>query len=310
MEQKILSLCYPTYNRGWCMKQQIERLKKCPQTILDKIEILISDNCSTDDTQAIVQKAISEGFQCTYIRNQENLGMDGNFVNCFQRALGKYVWLLGDDDLIIIESLIKIIEKLDCDKDYGLLHIDMNVNPKEPDFISYRDDDDFCKRVNCWFSFISGNIAQTKYIPNVDFEKYKGTWFTLIPVYFESLHNERENLVLNFKVLDDSKDAKRNGGYNFFQVFAANFNKIMYEFASKGYISIDTRDEIKKNIADYNIEAFLDFVILRKKSNYKITGAFSILLKEYGGEPYFYKKIICHLIRRIKSRTNKVFYRK
>ena len=113
MKQRVLTLCFPTYNRGWCMREQIERLRNCPEEILDKIEIIVSDNCSTDDTQQIVEKAMSEGFECRYIRNETNLGMDGNFVSCFRKAQGRYVWLLGDDDTIIIDSLVRIVKLLD-----------------------------------------------------------------------------------------------------------------------------------------------------------------------------------------------------
>ena len=44
------------------MKEQIERLKSCPKDVLDRMEIIISDNCSTDDTQQIVKDAIADGF--------------------------------------------------------------------------------------------------------------------------------------------------------------------------------------------------------------------------------------------------------
>ena len=105
------------------MKEQIERLKSCPNDVLDRMEIIISDNCSTDDTQQIVEDAIADGFVCRYLRNETNLGMDGNFVSCFRNAQGRYVWLLGDDDTIIIDSLKRIVNLLDVPEEYGLLHI-------------------------------------------------------------------------------------------------------------------------------------------------------------------------------------------
>lgn len=129
---KVLSLCLPTYNRGWCIKEQIARLMTCSNTILDKMEIIISDNCSDDDTKDIVNNAIAAGFRCRYIRNETNLGMDGNFVSCFQKATGKYVWLLGDDDLILIHQLEKIVNLLDGETEYGLIHIYMKEGMSDP----------------------------------------------------------------------------------------------------------------------------------------------------------------------------------
>ena len=52
---KILSICLPTYNRSACIKQQLERMSTFPASYLEIIEIIISDNCSQDDTQKIVE---------------------------------------------------------------------------------------------------------------------------------------------------------------------------------------------------------------------------------------------------------------
>lgn len=305
--QKILSLCYPTYNRGWCMKQQIERLQTCPQELLDKVEILISDNCSTDDTQAIVEDAVSQGFRCRYIRNETNLGMDGNFVSCFRKATGKYVWLLGDDDVIIPDSLSKIVAKLEGDEDYGLLHIEMSLDKNKKPFVEYIDDDQFCKDISFWFTFISGNIPQTKYVKDIPFEKYMGTWFTLIPLYFKSLHSESKNLMANFKVFDDSMDSKRNGGYNFFQVFVANYLNLLNEFKDSGYITETTVEYMKKNIFSKFTIGFIERLLIKKeKNNLKSDNGWSILYSYYGKELYFYWELLKIPFRMIFRKQKKL----
>lgn len=55
------------------MKEQITRLRQCPSELMDQVEIIISDNCSTDNTETIVREAIDNGFNCVYNRNNENL---------------------------------------------------------------------------------------------------------------------------------------------------------------------------------------------------------------------------------------------
>lgn len=282
------------------MKQQIKRLQSCPHELLDKIEILISDNCSTDDTQTIVEEAISQGFKCRYIRNETNLGMDGNFVSCFRKATGKYVWLLGDDDVINIESLVKIVVFLDSKEEYGLLHIDTKVNKNENEFITYTDQNSFVKRVSYWFTFISANIVSTKYVPDIAFEEYMGTWFTLIPLYVTALAKEKANAIANITVFDSGKDVKRNGGYNFFIVFVQNFQNIMDEFVEYGYITQKTNKFIKKDIMSKFIRPHIRrLLFFHEKSNYKTDGAWRILFKYYGNEPYFYYYISRMLIGKI-----------
>lgn len=125
MESKIiLSICIPTYNRDWCVKEQIERIEQCPESIKQDVEFIISDNCSTDNTESVARDAVHSdlGIKYTYVRNTENEGMDGNFVQCFNLSKGKYVWLLGDDDYLNIQILPNLLELLKKDE-YGLVHI-------------------------------------------------------------------------------------------------------------------------------------------------------------------------------------------
>jgi len=289
--QKVLSLCFPTYNRGWCMKEQIERLSLCPKETLDKMEILISDNCSTDDTQQIVTDAIANGFPATYHRNSENLGMDGNFVTCFRKAKGKYVWLLGDDDPIIIDSLVKIVDKLSSEVEYGLMHIDQLHRVKSPEnFIEFNDSEEFCRTISYFTTLISANIVRTEYVSEIDFEKYMGTWFTLIPLYITGLLRQPVNALVNFRVFESSKDYARNGGYNYFQVFVTNYLAIWKEFLDAGKISKETFEFIKKDNYICNVSYYIvHLLILRQRSKqYAKDGACRILFKHYWNKLYFY----------------------
>ena len=62
------------------------------------LEIVVSDNCSTDDTEAVVA-----GFadpRIRYFRQATNIGANNNFNFCLSQARGAYFLLLHDDDLI------------------------------------------------------------------------------------------------------------------------------------------------------------------------------------------------------------------
>lgn len=302
MKQKVLSLCFPTYNRGWCMKEQIERLKSCPKETLDRMEIIISDNCSTDDTQEIVEKAISTGFLCRYIRNETNLGMDGNFVSCFRKAQGRYVWLLGDDDTIIIESLVRIVELLDVPEEYGLLHIYQRWN-LEQEIIYVDNKDEMTKYVSYYITFISANIVNTKYVPQINFEKYMGTWFTLMPLYLSAYINEPHNVIYNVKTFEEAKDYSRNGGYNFFAVFVQNYLSIMDEY-------IPNRELIrwlKKDIWPLIYGNAIKMLIKRNIGNYKTDKSWRILFKYYGSELYFWRDLAKYPFDVIKRKTKRYF---
>lgn len=301
MNKKVLSLCFPTYNRGWCMKEQIERLRSCPKAILDKMEIIVSDNCSTDDTQEIVQTAIKNGFDCKYIRNETNLGMDGNFVSCFRKASGRYVWLLGDDDIIIIDSLVEIVKLLDVPDEYGLLHIYQKSDLQQS--LLYIDDSErMVKYISYYVTFISANIVNTKYVSSIDFEKYMGTWFTLVPLYLVAVMQESINVVFGKRTFEAAKDYIRNGGYNFFEVFVKNYLTIFYEYIKSAKLYA----WIKKDIWVF-VWAYTKQLLIKKDTgNFKIKNGWKILFKYYGFEWYFWRTLLVYIYGIIKYKMKKL----
>ena len=96
----LLTIAIPTYNRAACLKDLLsalaDQLKDEP-----RVELIISDNASPDETPSVVQDFVARGLQVRYIRNAQNIGPDANFLQCFEAARGKYVWVFSDDDLII-----------------------------------------------------------------------------------------------------------------------------------------------------------------------------------------------------------------
>src|SRR5690242_15751758 len=94
-QEILLSLCIPTYNRGdylqRCLKSIVTQVGNHPQ-----VEILISDNVSDDNTQAIGQSFAEQYDNVHYFRNEINIGGDQNFIRLFTLATGKYIKLLND----------------------------------------------------------------------------------------------------------------------------------------------------------------------------------------------------------------------
>ena len=62
------------------------------------LEIIVSDNCSTDDTESLVQSYSDPRIR--YFRHEKNIDPNDNFNFCLQKATGAYFLLLHDDDLI------------------------------------------------------------------------------------------------------------------------------------------------------------------------------------------------------------------
>jgi len=78
-------------------------------------EIIISDNCSPDNTKEVVEvwkSALSPEISVTYHRNDKNIGAMANIVLVLNKAGGKFVWSLGDDDPIQNGTIGYLISKI------------------------------------------------------------------------------------------------------------------------------------------------------------------------------------------------------
>ena len=98
----LLSLCIPTYNRVGTLTVVLERVVHDPD-FNEEVEIVISDNCSTDDTEAQIRRMASEYPNIKYYRNSENV-QDRNFYLALSRGRGRYLKLLND--YILFKMLI------------------------------------------------------------------------------------------------------------------------------------------------------------------------------------------------------------
>ncbi|MDA9657714.1 glycosyltransferase family 2 protein [bacterium] len=105
----ILSICIPTYNRAVHLRNCLSSLIQCGLSNLSGVQICISDNCSTDTTKQVVEEA-SKVLTIKYKVNQSNIGSARNFLEVVQMADGEFVWMLGDDDLLMPGACEKIIE--------------------------------------------------------------------------------------------------------------------------------------------------------------------------------------------------------
>lgn len=121
MNKPFLTIAIPTWNRHKPLQENLLSLiKEIGNTLDDKVEVLVSDNASTDETESLCNNLCDNHSFIRYHRNPENLGANANFQNVIQLAHGQYVWLLGDDDLVVEGSLSKVIHDI---QDYGFPNI-------------------------------------------------------------------------------------------------------------------------------------------------------------------------------------------
>lgn len=298
--KKLLSICIPTHNRAKILDNALKAIQKELKTIdCSEIEFIVSDNCSPDNTEEVVLNYIQTGMPIIYSKNTTNLGMDGNFVQCFKKATAQYVWVLGDDDFLKDGALSFLLAKLK-NTDYGLIHLKIFPKEKDEETKIYQTIEEYLSDISYWITFISSNIVATKFVPTINFEKYMGTWFTLIPLYITAAKESQKNLMINKRIFEDAADGATNGGYNFFEVFVVNYLTIRREML------VDTKNEMyyykkeKKRLFNEFLLGFIyKFYFKKNKGKFKTEGGWRILFQYFGGNIYFYKGILKLTIKRL-----------
>lgn len=114
-EKIILSICIPTFNRGYMLNRFFRLLKEAVSGVENKIEILISNNNSSDNSSQICQEwgaALSSKIKFRYFEQEANIGVARNIIFLLEKSIGKYFVVIGDDDCLNGDNLLRTMELL------------------------------------------------------------------------------------------------------------------------------------------------------------------------------------------------------
>jgi glycosyltransferase involved in cell wall biosynthesis len=112
-----VSIGLPVYNGENYLADTLDSI--LTQTFHD-FELIISDNASSDATEAICRKYAERDPRIRYVRNAENLGAAKNYNRAFQLARGAYFKWNGHDDPLAPTFLERCVEVLDRDPEIVL----------------------------------------------------------------------------------------------------------------------------------------------------------------------------------------------
>jgi glycosyltransferase involved in cell wall biosynthesis len=95
LSKPLVSVCIPTRNRAASLR---ESLKTILGQDYSPLEIVISDNCSDDDTPQVVEEWMRQDKRIRYVRHGRNIGLHENHNFCFDSARGEFVCIWHDHD--------------------------------------------------------------------------------------------------------------------------------------------------------------------------------------------------------------------
>ena len=135
-----LSIYIPTFNRVETLLELLNNIKNtCDSQMRGLIEVVVSDNASTDLTQQMMKIALDNGFIDKYIRFSKNRGSDENISSCYHSTNGDFVWILCDDDLPGKESIKNILSVIEENGDQiSLIYTNKSIEHMNGEIISKR----------------------------------------------------------------------------------------------------------------------------------------------------------------------------
>lgn len=128
----LVTIAIPTYNRA---NRFLKQAIGCAlNQTYQNIEIIVSDNCSTDNTEMVVKNCKDPRIR--YFRHRKNIGANNNFNFCLEEAKGAYFLLLQDDDLIDADFIETCLRKVNCRTDVGLIRTGTRIIDVDGDMIT------------------------------------------------------------------------------------------------------------------------------------------------------------------------------
>ena len=245
--QPSLSICIPTYNRADILKKALESICSDPAFLTTKeIEVVISDNASTDRTRLVSQYFVNNyPGKVIYHRNEENT-FERNFEIVLSHGKGKLLKLYNDYLTVEEGALAKILEhvkKYEAEKPI-LFYLNGNThstkNLEEFDSLN-----DFVCHASYFLTWIGAfSIWKTQFESVNDFSRYQNLLLPHVDVLFRLIDVNKKIVVLN-ELLFGGEYTKARSGYNVAEVFGKNYLFLLNFYQSSKKIS-DENYELQK----------------------------------------------------------------
>ena len=301
----LLSVCFPTYNRAAFLKQSLTALlSQLTPVAARHVEIVISNNMSTDHTREVVQALQLEwtDVQFVYVEQPESLGAD-NVYFVTEHARGEFVLIVSDDDILLpgaVDEVLRIIHAYP-----NVAAISLNVAPfresldqlqsavliREADRLT-SDPDEVMLNLGTMITFLSAIAYRRDLIAGDDYafarhrnliQSYafvgvltKGTVFYLVKRPYIAYRDDN------------------SGGWNYFNVYVDNYLELL-EYARGRGIGATTIRQMR----DHHLRVFLRHAIVHFKTHGSF-GSIQVsypdvirrLLRAYGPHTYLLSVLI------------------
>lgn len=136
MANPLVSICVPTYNRASSLPASLR--SACDQRYAP-LEILISDNCSEDNTEQVAREVMRQDPRVRYIRQPRNIGLHGNHNACIEESRGEFISFFHDHDERSLDLISEYVRFMQQHPDAGVVSSDWNLIGRKGEILGLRE---------------------------------------------------------------------------------------------------------------------------------------------------------------------------
>ena len=207
----LLTISIPTHNSSHYLDQALESIINEPGLGIN-YEITLSDNSLSEETNKLYKSKYSKIDGINYHRSLEYESLDSNVNHSVELANGLYVWIFGDDDLIVPGSIFNIITFLNTYKPNLLVVNSQSFNSKGlieksripiSNNLIYNENknDKFLSEFGSYLTYIGAIIVKRNlWIENYDKSKI-GSYFA----HLDALFNIKNGRIVHFLAKESIK---------------------------------------------------------------------------------------------------------
>lgn len=133
-----VSIAMTAYNGEKYIIQQLESIVHQTYNI---DEIIISDDCSKDNSVLLLKKYIANNKlsnKCMIIENEFNKGFINNFFSCIEKSTGDIIFMADQDDIWLPNKVEKMVKIFENDEDISAVVCKENIIDENNNFIKLR----------------------------------------------------------------------------------------------------------------------------------------------------------------------------
>jgi len=250
----LISIAIPIYNGESTLSNTLENILVHHT---NDIEIVLCDDNSSDNTYDIAMSYSQENEFIKVYRNDENIGMDRNFLKSAVLSSGEYIWFFGQDDELYAGAIKRVVKIIKCNKDIGILYLNYDqynhdmtkiinksfikveeeeikkylINENEYKFISY---EDYFKYMNDIPTFLPATIINRGFLRNTDLTPFYGTNYIQVALMYLNMHKGSLYVIMDQMIKGRIPNDKWQNNGNFL------FN-VMTGFLKMQKISLQTK---------------------------------------------------------------------